>query len=790
MKTVSTPEKNVHPGWRLDVALMFLSAALLMLEILQIITLSFQTIERNAFLVISLALLGLGAGGSLATRIQRNLKMSSHRLLWKTAFGFALSLFIFMIPASRLNNLLFLVLLGALPYLFGGIFFAFVFKFWPERANRSYFFNLVGSSLGCLGLIWVLNASGDAALTVLFIAGLALLGSAFLLRGRITSHSLLFTIFLALLLSSVPLRSQLFPFHPHPKKALGRILKNPRIESDLEWSRWGYLGRLDILKPGKGIENLGFGGGEAVERLINHGCQFRYLFASGGNWSKAIDFQGCPDFQETWVERNIHTLPHHLIEKPDVLNIGFGGGVEIFVALQNDPGSITGVEINPLMVEAIQSHLPSFFGSFYRDPRVEIRIMDGRTFVRNTDRKFDLVTVAAVDTGASVHSDAMVLSENFLYTLEAFKEYFSVLRENGFLFIVRPFHQSFRILSTGVQVLRSRGAEAPERHFAVLGPKVWKYILIGKSPLSGSQINTIREAFEESRIAYLPGWEGNDSAFNDVFKSVQRNQETEFFQTLESDFLPITDDKPYFYRYKWGIFDSRAGRLLLKILFSVLGVSMVLILLPLRKLTPGGKIPYRSLAWTFMYFGSLGAGFMFLEIALIRKMVLFLGDPSYSVSVTLFSILFFSGMGSLATQKFGFGGFRSTGFWIPLLLAVFYFGFLLDPLVQAFGTEALGPRILITICLLAPGSFFMGMPFPTMIRFLGRENGLLVPWAWAINAFTSVVGSVLATLLAMKFGFSAVIVVGGGFYLVAGVIFITVHRRSIPMRMCPESCGN
>ncbi|HET6277987.1 MAG TPA: hypothetical protein VFG08_04310 [Candidatus Polarisedimenticolia bacterium] len=762
------------PGRRIELSIVSISTAMLMFEILQTVLLSFQTIERNAFLVVSMCLLGLGGGGSIATVLGRRFRASPVAVLWWSALGFSVTLVAMTFLSSWTTDLRKLIAFGVLPYLFVGIFLALVFRTWPEAAHRSYFLNLVGSGIGCLTLIGLMNLTGDGPLAVLVIAGLVLFAAALIAATRTMRLTTLAV--LIILFALVPLRGWLYGFSPAPRKGIAFITNDPEISSDITWSRWGYLGRLDVLRPGEGIERFRLGGRE-VRGLLDEGVDVRYLFASGGNWTEAIDFRDKSEFKARYVRESKHSLAYLLTDSPKVLNIGFGGGIDIFLALQHGARSVVGVDINPLMVRAGREALAGYYDDFYNDDRVTIEVMDGRTYVRNTREPFDVVSLTAVDTGELLHSNAQVLLENYLYTLEAFSDYLRVLSDDGFLYVSRPHIQTMRTITTAVAALRRMGIEKPQDHFAVLGRGEvrrgrWRNVLVGKSPLTAEQIDRIWERYGESLVAYLPGGRNNDPAYQEYFEAVARGREEKYVARQPADFSPVHDDRPFFYQFDRSLLDSSAGQALLSILQWVSIIAAVLIVLPMLFVPLPKGSPGRRLIGLMGFFSAIGLGFMFVEIVLIQKLVLFLGHPSYSISVTLFTILVFSGLGSIYARRFDVPSYRTALLiWGPIILATLFYALGLDPILARSHTTSLLLRFVLVTALLAPGSFFMGMPFPTMVRMMQGKEEMLIPWAWAINAFTSVAASTLAVLFAMQVGFSIVLFLGTAAYLASLLFF-------------------
>jgi spermidine synthase len=700
-------------------------------------------------------------------------------MFWCTVV-FAVSMVASTIGTTWTVQLPVLIGLGVFPYVFVGIFLSLLFEAWPAQANRLYFLNLVGSGVGCLGLLWVLHLTGNAGLTVFLIAALALVAAALL--AETPRLRWLPGILVVVLVALVPLRGALFGTKPAPEKGLAMLLNDDRIESEIIWSKWGYLGRMDLIRVGEGIEHFPFGGGQ-VRNMIDAGCDVVYLFAAGGNWTKAIHFHGNDEVRERFVDNTRHSLPYILTENPTVLNIGFGGGVDVFLALAHDAKSVVGVDINPLMIEGGRT-LDGYFEDFYDDPRVTIEIMDGRTFVRTTDRKFDVVSLTAVDTGELLHSNAHVLLENYLYTQEAFDDYFSVLDDDGYLYVSRPYQQMMRTIVTAIETLRHAGVPRPEDHFAVLGEGeigrgTWRSVVMSKQPLTAAQERTILRYYGRN-VAYLPSWRGSRGEYTRFFDEVRGGREQEYLDELDEDITPVSDDRPFFYEFSRSLGDSPAGEVLFGILIWVSTIAAVLILLPLVRLGSRLRGSLSRLPIVVGYFLSIGAGFMFLEIGLIQKLVLYLGHPSYSVTVTLFSILVFSGLGSLFAQRFTPQRARTAMIvFLPILAAGGFYALGLGRVLPLLETGSLAPRVLLVGLLLAPGSFFMGMPFPTMVRMLEGDDASLIPWGWAVNSFTSVATSVVSVIVAMQAGFTVAMSLGVVFYLLA-LLFFLLRARQVP----------
>lgn len=761
------------------IPVVMVSAAMLMFQILQTITLSLQLFDRNAFLVVSFSMLGLGAGGTLATLLAGRAREDRVRWLWACVNAFAILVLIATIVGSRLDSLVSIVLINLLPYIPVGIMLSFVFFFWPEQTHRNYFFNLLGSGLGCIALIMVLNLTGDAAMTALVISGIALLGTmplAFRLSGIYLKASVLAFVVVCCLSPTI---DDLVAFMPAREKHYGQILSNPAINTRLDWTKWGFLGRLDSVVPVSGIERFALG--KPAQKILDRGADYRYLFASGDNWSYTVDFRQNGDFKKEFAANNILAIPYVLTEASEVLNIGLGGGIDVFLALYHGARSVVGVEINPLMIEAVKNRHRSFYDDPFNDARVTIKEMDGRTFVNNTDRKFDVITLSAVDTGAGIAFGGNIMSENYLYTREAFNEFFSALKDRGFFMVFRPTRQLMRSIVTAVETMRAMGIQHPEKHYAVFGDDMWRVALFGRSPLTDADISRIVSLVQSHSgrydLFYLPVETNGSSAryisqcpeFGSLFESIASGNETRFIAECSHNIAPITDDSPYFYNQTRNFYDSPAFSLLAFILSTVAIIAFVLILLPLHVISKGGtSFNLRSLAG---YFFAIGTGFMFIEIGLIQKLVLFLGHPSYSISVTIFSILIFSGLGSMYSERLRESSAKARlAIFAGIITSAVCYAFVPSAWLSVLYSESLLWRCLVAAVLIAPGSFVMGMPFPTMMRSISQSQAGAIPWAYAINSFASVVASVFAIIISMTTGFTSLFLAAAAFYVIAYVL--------------------
>jgi spermidine synthase len=754
------------------------SATMLAFQVLQVIVLSLQLFPEAAFLVVSLSMLGLAAGGSIATALARRSPSAdpSPRLWWCTV-GFAAAILTAMLATSRLHGIPQLILVNVLPYLFVGLFLATVFAAAPRLAPQLYGADLLGAGIGCAAIVPALDAVGDVGLLTIVLAGVAAAAAVCIATStwqRATAAALIAALALA-----VDARTDgWFPFGPDPDKLYGRLLAHGRDGATVERSRWNHLGRLDAVVPGPALAEFEFA--RQAQPLFDAGCAFHLLFSNGYNWTFTV---GCEDQRAArdrvfagWVQN----APYLFTSTPDVLNLGSGGGVDAFLALAHGARRVTAVEINPLMIEAATRWYGNDWDGMWRRPDVAVREIDARTFVSAPDEHYDVVTLNAVDTGAS---QASLFAVSFLYTTEAFSQYLATLRPGGVVFLTRPRDQLLRALAAAVAALRARRTPAPERHVVVFGSGELLSAAVYVDPLDDAHVARVRQAVAAGdfggALQYAPGTTDVANPFDAYFAAVREHTEAEHARRSPTLLEPSTDDRPYFYQVERGFVGTRAGRLLSFILLWVTSIGATLIFAPLLRLEAPEK--NRMIAGNLVYFGCLGVGFMLVEIALVHQLSLLLGTAASALTVTLAGMLMFGGLGSLLAGRFAGNSDR-----IPLvLLAAVVVCLAYAWSAGAMATvrlETLPMRIAATLAFLAPGSMILGMPFPLKLRTQPDGGAPFVPWAWATNGLASVIGSVLAVAAAMAFGFRAVLVL-------AATTYATALAAHLLTRVAADSTG-
>jgi spermidine synthase len=747
-----------------------LSMAMLAFQILQVTVLGLQLLPEAGFLVVSLSMLGLGAGGSAAAFLARGTQTPPPPArLWITGIGFAVSAVACMVVTSRSHAVVPIMLASFVPYVFAGLFLATAFALRPGRTPVVYGFDLAGAAIGCWLVVSLVDGMGDAGIVVLLVGALGALAAATLALDLSRRHVAIAAAVAAGVVALVPARASLFPFGPEPLKFYGKLLAKGPAGGTLEAQRWNHLGRVDAFRPGPAIGDFDFT--KDVPQLLDAGCRFRLLFSNGYNWTFTVEFPPESPLRRSYFDRFAQHLPFAFVDAPDVLNLGSGGGTDMYFATLHGARTITGVEINPLMIEAARTWAPQSWDGLWSRPEVRVVALDARTFVQTAPEAYDVVSLNAVDTGGT---QASLLSTNFLYTREAFDAYLRVLRPDGVIFLTRPREQLLRAVAAAVAALRGHGTPHPEQYAVVVGNGELLSAAIYRTALGADRVDQLRRRIDAGeftgRLQYAPGATTDANLFTEYFAAVADGREVEHLARSPRLLVPTSDDWPYFYQLDRDFLRSGAGIILRTILLVATGLGLVLIFLPLLG---ARRYDGPTMLAHLLYFGCLGTGFMLIEIGLVTKLGLYLGHPARALTVALATLLLASGTGSLVAARLPPRALPVVLAIIPVLVLA------LGPLLDGLAAARLGnpaARVAVTIGVLAPIGFALGMPFPLQLRALSEQRAALVPWAWAVNGFASVVGSVLAVAIAMNAGFRVTFAVAAGTYATALVAHWRAHR--------------
>ncbi len=789
--------------------LFLVSAAMLALQVLQTRILAVTMWHHCSTMVVTMTMLGFAAAGAFVT-VRRGLLAPpvAPQLAWCGSLFAVATLGAYVLLARTADRAAVMTAAGDyvelslfysylfVPYFFGGLVVTIALAT-AANVHRLYFVDLVGSAAGAWLFFAAVEPLGAERLVVACAAAgplAALVFSAAPERGASRRARLAgIGAALAALAGCAALLADPAPLAVlvASNKAEAHVLRR-EPGAEVVARRWSPLCRLDVVRVPASD------GAAEVLHVYQDGDAATIVHSDAGWGSRpALDI------------KTLAYVPHVLGAPADgpapplrVLSLGVGGGSDLRYALDHGATSVLGIELNPAMVDLVGRELAPFHGDLYRRPGVEVRVGEGRAALRRMDERFDVLQISGTDTYTAANAGAHVLSESYLYTAEAFAEYFAHLEQGGTLGLVRlafdPPRENLRLLALGLEALRRRGVERPSRHAAIVVQEA-RDPLTGESlrragsvfsldPLPADVVALLRRADEVPghRVAYAPGL-AEDNAFTRLARAIDERREEAFYDEYPLEVAPVVDDSPFFFRFHgWRALFGGGGapryqdltggpigvRLLGAMLAQTVVLSTLLVLVPLVLVRRRG-LAVPSAGRHLAFFAALGAGFFLLEISAIQRLVLFLGHPTYSLTVTLVCLLVSAGLGSLFARRFDARPERALrGVAAAQAVAIAAFALGLEPLLDALLHLPLGGRVACAAAVLAPLGFVLGMPFPIGLARLRRLAPPLVPWALGVNGAAGVVASVVAVLVAMESGFRAVALLALGLY-VAGALIAT-----------------
>lgn len=695
-----------------------------------------------AFVAISVALLGWGLGGMSVHLLKRRMPSSTERaavfaMLYALAIPAALWVLVrFPFEVSRLS-LYFLTPL--VPFLLAGMALSMVFDLNRAESGSLYFADLLGASLGALAVTVFLQRLGGEA-TLLLAAVAPMLAAAYLSKPlRVVASLGAVVLTVAALTNST---TQLMRVVPGTIKAMRKDLDaNPNAKVTQEgWNAYSRISAVEPIPP------------PYIARLYIDSDAWTSVYPWDGQIEHATDLRD-----------SYRALPFRLTPNAETLVIGPGGGSDVLAALASGSKKVTAVELNPLMIQFVR-HYGARAGNIYSRPDVEVIQSEGRNFISRTDRKFDVIFLGFVDSWASVASGGLSLSENYLYTSQAFKGYFDRLTDNGVLVILRWDLDIPRLVSNSVAVL---GADEASKRIAVLMEKRGSaratvdpsqmLFMLRKRPFTGAEIATIKNDWTLANPLILPG--EAPQPYADLLSG--RKTMAQYVAESPAMVGPVFDDSPFYFATErpWGMPPGIAQRL-----FGwLLAPACVLLLLFASLGKPKGQpvAPYLS---SVVYFSALGFGFIAVELSLLQNLTLLVGHPIFTLSVLLFTLLAAGGIGSAVSARIP-ARFACIG---VALIGVIE-SFVLPRVVPSLLPLSLAARVMVAMAFIAPLGVLMGIPFPSGLRRTGQGALPAPPFYWGLNGILSVIGSVTTVFVALLFGFQAAMLVGCGCYLIAAV---------------------
>ena len=806
---------------RLFLATLLVSAGAIGYELLLMRLLSIVHWHHFAYMIISLALLGYGASGTFIALFRSRLETRFETAFAVSAVLFSITMVVCFalgqrVPFNALEviwdsrqfvNLSLIYLVFFVPFFFAASCIGLAFTYRRMHISRIYFFDLVGAGLGAILVIAALFAFVPQD-SLLVLMTLPLIASV-LMTTRSSARAPLMTVqflWLVLLVSGIP--QDRLGLRISEYKGLSQALQV--IDSRVVDISSSPLGLLTVVEsptvPVRHAPGLSFATTHIPPQQLA-------VFTDADSMSAITRFDG--NFESVRYLGDVTAaLPYALLDKPDVLVLGAGGGGDVLLSLYHGANRVDAVELNPQMTRFVRERYGDFAGSIYSDPRVTLHASEARGFVARSNAQYDLIHIGLLDSfgasGAGVHAQ----SESYIYTVEAVRGYLEHTKPGGILAITRwlklPPRDGLKLVATAADALRTMGVAEPGEQLVVIRSWNTTTLLIKNGALTPDDIESVRE-FAGSRsfdTAWFPGIQASDAnRFNVLQEPYFFNgtiallgpQSGDFAERYKFYIRPATDDRPYYFHFfKWATLPEvialrRIGGggliewgylILIATLLQAAIAGLVLILLPLarvRRSWPRGTGPRMG-----GYFMLLGLAFLFIEMAFIQKFILFLSHPLYSVAVVLSGFLVFAGLGSVWSGRLADILKRqavspvSTAVGGIALLAIIYVVLLPVVFRHCIGYSDT-VKIVISDILIAPLAIFMGMPFPLGLKRVADTAPDFIPWAWGINGFASVISAVLATLLAIEFGFLFVILAALVLYAIAALVFSSGATNPSPL---------
>jgi hypothetical protein len=770
-ETVSPHERLRWPQVYFGIAATSLATLLLELALTRVFSVVY--FYHFAFLAISIALFGLGAGG-VFSYIVAAWPGSLYRKLGilAAANGVAIVLCLsFLLNRSGSTGFLELMaayFVAAVPFVLSGSIVSLVIADTIQRVDRTYFFDLLGAAGGCMVLLPLLNWIGGPN-TILVAAVLFGVSAAIWFHLAGESRGRVFAVLLSLCLVALITYNAKYTPLIDVKFSKGQELKNE------EFVQWNIFSRIALKhEPG--------------------GARVIIIDGDANTYLAQLDFDHLTAKEKFDLTYHGPGFPYILRPGAKTLIIGPGGGWDVSRAIASGSKDVTGVEINPIIADVImRKKFPQYSNRLYFRPGVHIVVGEGRSFVRRSSERYQVLQATLVDTWASTAAGAFALSENNLYTTDAFRDYLSHLTDDGVMSFTRwgfePPRESLRVVALAYAALKQLGQPDPSRNVIVVRENRQKLqgwgaqdtLLISRSPFSQSDIDRVTQAAATADMEplYVPGTTV-ESAFRDLLLSKDL---TQFYDSYTFDVRPVSDDRPFFFytvqpRDLWQ-FLTHASRdtadfkinNALPLLYGLVAISIVatLIILSLPPVLLGHRLPAeKGSIRALLFFLFIGAGYILIQVSLIQKFVLFLGHPTSALTVIIFSMLISSGLGSFVSKRIVHGDLsRLSGVMIAIVGGIIILATIITPIAEGGVGLPSTLKVAITIALIAPLGFAMGMPFPTGLTILEQVMPASVRWAWAINAASSVMGSAGAMFLAIYFGLKITLLTGGLLYLAA-----------------------
>jgi hypothetical protein len=764
-----------------------------------------------AFVAISVALFGLTLGALLVHLLPgrfRDVDVKRHLWLFSLLFGVSLAvctviqLSINFVPEWTLSGVASVVgtcLIISVPFVFSGIVVCLALTRFPDRVNRLYAADLVGAGLGCVLLV-VLLTRLDGPSVVIAIGAFAGVGALLFAADAGYRRGMAAALGAVVALGGFAGLNGLLHSRDDPIVRIRWAKETSDPVHDYE--KWNAFSRVTVDgDPEAPVVPAGWGMSEKLPPDLR--VRQLVMLIDSAAATVLTGYTGDPE-ETDFLRYDITNLAHYARRDADVFVVGAGGGRDILSALEFDQRSVTGVEINGDILDITNDEFGDFTGHLDRDPRVSFVNDEARSYLARTDRQYDIIQISLIDTWAATSAGAYALSENSLYTTEAWDLFFDRLQPGGILSVSRWYQildqqplETYRTAALAAQALKEHGVANPRDHMLIYhSPKSGfgvsaATLLVSPEPFSRRDIAAIEGRVE--RLAFTPVLT-SQTAIDTRFEALAApGGPGDAVDDFDENISPPTDDRPFFFQMAdldtllsgHSFRDDVVTRpvLVLGVLaLTVLGLAACCIALPLV-LTKRRSVP-QGMSSFYVYFAGIGLGFLLIEVSQLQRLSIFLGHPTYALTVVLFSVLVFSGIGSMLTERFVRPDRAASlvGPLVALLIVVLFFGFATPAVIDRMDGATTPARIATAVALLMPLGLVMGMPFAIGMRAAASRPGAPTAFLWGINGATSVCASVFGVVIALFFGISVAFWTGALAYAVAAASMgaIAWNQRRAP----------
>ena len=799
------PPLSIH---RVQAAIFLVSAVVIGYQILLVKLFSIQYWHHFAYLIISIALLGFGSSGTFIclfrTRLEPRLPVIFFALpllmlaaLWFNLYFTRRIDFNPLIIAWQMREILNLLLLGLalfIPFFLGALFIGLAFTFYPVASFRIYGANLLGSGLG--GFLVLLALTGMGPHEIILSISFLLFAAAFLGAADRTRKIVLpFLGILLIILYATALRHLPLSMSSYKDLSQTKLLRGAKSEREI----FGPLGLVTVVSSPAYhyLPDLSLNCPHPLPDQMG-------LFWDGNTVGAINRLSGTPG-ELDFMDCRTASLAYTLLSRPRVFALGAGSGTEILNAVHHGAKTVTAAEMNGDIARLMKGPLAGKSGGVYGLENVNVHVEEGRGFLQRTQDRYDLIQVALLESMGTAAAGVYALNENYLFTKEAFRLYLDRLEPGGILSLSRwienPPRGSIKLLATAIDVLDAPGGRNAADSLVMIRSWQTVTILVKKGAFRRAEIEAVK-TFCKTRLfdlCYYPGIRPEETnRFNlidpDYFyltaQALLSGQGERFFRDYPFDVRPTKDDRPFFsHTFRLGLLKyylGETGRLYVPYMdwgyilvwvsfILLLVVSFVLILFPLPFLgqSPGsGRVP------CFIYFGSLGLAYMFIEMSFLQQFIRYLFDPVFSALVVIGSFLAYSGIGSAIAGRLREVKPGHVGAAVVLIIFSAAIFLMSDPVLGRYiPFLPLWARCALCSLLIAPLAVPMGVPFPYGLHLLGQRAPGLLPWAWGVNGFFSVIGAAGTILIAISFGFRTVVITALVFYVLAFFLSGRLGRR-------------